>query len=227
METISSRDILSSILGRLPPPDLARAACVSRLWRSIASDPDVLTRSLLRPSPWRLRRLVGSPSSGSSWRRLVGLERFAISHRIVRGDTVPGLAVRYDVQVMDIKRLNNMMSDHGIHSRDRLLIPVTNPEILHDTTCYIELDAHAKREVAMLYLDGSGPGKSVTSAENRAGTWQGQGRKVLESVKRSMHVDDGTAEYYLSIGNGDPRAAFSEFAEDLRWEQQAGTRLTG
>lgn len=56
---------------------------------------------------------------------------------------------------MDIKRLNNMMSDHGIHSRDRLLIPVSTPDILIDGTCYIEVDAHAKREVVVLYLEGA------------------------------------------------------------------------
>ena len=55
---------------------------------------------------------------------------------------------------MDIKRLNNMMSDHGIYSRERLLIPISNPDILINGTCYIELDTYAKREVALLYLDG-------------------------------------------------------------------------
>ena len=50
-------------------------------------------------------------------------------------------------------------------------------------------------------------------------TEQGK-RKVLDSLKRSMQVDDGTAQYYLSISNGNPRAALSEFSEDLKWERQ-------
>lgn len=121
---------------------------------------------------------------------------------------------------MDIKRLNNMMSDHGIYSRERLLIPVSKPEMLINSTCYIEVDTHAKREVAVLYLEG-GPDGNLNSLLNRLTTERGK-RRLIDSLKRSMHVDDGTAQYYLSISNGDPRAALTQFSEDLSWERQVG-----
>lgn len=121
---------------------------------------------------------------------------------------------------MDIKRLNNMMSDHGIYSRERLLIPVTKPELLVNSTCYIELDSYAKREVAVLYLEG-GPVEKVTSLLSRLTTERGK-RRVIESLKRSMNVDDGTAQYYFSMSNGDPRAALTQFSEDVRWERDGG-----
>lgn len=121
----------------------------------------------------------------------------------------------------DIKRLNNMMSDHGIHSRDRLLIPVSKPNILIDSTCYIELDAHAKREVAVFYLDGT-PDTVVTRVLDKVTSDRGK-RRVIDSLRRSMHVDDATAQYYLSLSNGDPRGALMEFSEDITWERQ--TRL--
>lgn len=121
---------------------------------------------------------------------------------------------------MDIKRLNNMMSDHGIYSRERLLIPISKPDILINAICYIELDSYAKREVAVLYLEG-GPDKKLNSLLNKVSSGQGR-RRVIDSLKRSMQIDDGTAQYYLSISNGDPRAAISEFSEDLRWERHAG-----
>ena len=44
-------------------------------------------------------------------------------------------------------------------------------------------------------------------------------KRILESVRRSLQVDDGTAAYYLSVTEGDPRAAMMEYSEDLRWEQ--------
>lgn len=119
---------------------------------------------------------------------------------------------------MDIKRLNNMMSEHGIYSRERLLIPISNPEMLVDSTCYIEVDSHAKREVAVLYLDG-GPDRNLNSLLHRLSTERGK-KRVIDSLKRSMHVDDGTALYYLSISNGDPRAALTQFSDDVRWERQ-------
>ncbi|KAM0937625.1 putative F-box domain, LysM domain, F-box-like domain superfamily, LysM domain superfamily protein [Dioscorea sansibarensis] len=209
-----SPDVLRSILERLPPADLARSACVCRLWRAVASERDV--QEQVFRAPWGVRSVVGCPSSPAFWRHN-GIGRFAISHRLQRGDTVPGLALKYSVQAMDIRRLNNMMSDHGIHSRDRLLIPISKPDLLLDTTCFIELDAYAKREAAVLYLEGGPDGKG--GYLGRAITERGK-QRILDSVKRSMQVDEGTAEYYLSISNGDPRAAILQFSEDLSWEQQ-------
>ncbi|CAN1232885.1 F-box protein At1g55000 [Linum perenne] len=123
--------------------------------------------------------------------------------------------------VMDIKRLNNMMSDHGIYSRDRLLIPITDPVLLINSTCYVELDSYAKREVAVLYLTGQPDGK-LSPLSNNVASERGR-RRVLDSLRRSMQVDDETALYYLTISNGDPRAAISEFSADLRWETQVGS----
>lgn len=214
---LTCRDTLRLILQKLPLPDLARASCVCRLWNSVASDPELVAVAF--KAPWKLKDVVGKPASGIFWRDS-GIGKFAISHRLVKGDSLPGLAVKYAVQVMDIKRLNNMMSDHGIYSRERLLIPISNPDILVNATCYMELDTCAKREVAVLYLDG-GPDRKSSHLSNKISTEQGK-KKIVESLKRSMQVDDGTAQYYLSISNGDPRAALSEFSEDLRWERQVG-----
>ncbi|WVZ60189.1 hypothetical protein U9M48_010242 [Paspalum notatum var. saurae] len=212
-------DLLRAVLQRLPPIDVARSACVCRAWRAVASDRAVLEAAFC--APWGVRRVVGEPATGAFW-RTASLGRFALSHAVRRGDTVPGVALKYSVQVTDIKRFNNMMSDHGIHSRERLLIPISNPEILLGSACYIEMDHNAKREVAVFYPEGRPGGKTeslanIVSMERRS-------RRILESVRRSLHVDDGTAAYYLSVSEGDPRAAMMEYSEDLRWEQQRAGR---
>ncbi|KAG6469090.1 hypothetical protein ZIOFF_073788 [Zingiber officinale] len=250
-----SKDLLRAILELLPPQDLARSACVCRLWRAVASEREMREKAFR--SPWKVRRVLGDPSSALFWGHS-RLDRFAISHRLRRGDTVAGLALRYSVQgnfvlvwvvtitvfggwkelrfflaideyminvllspylVMGIKRLNNMMSDHGIHSRERLLIPVVKPELLLNSTCYIEFDEQAKREVAVLYLEG-GPDEKTNNLTNRAAFTERGKRKILNSLRRSMQVDVETAEFYLSFSNGDPRAAMMHFSEDLRWERQ-------
>ncbi|XP_065853353.1 F-box protein At1g55000 [Euphorbia lathyris] len=215
---LTCSDTLRLIFEKLPVPDLARASCVCSVWNAVASDAEIVRSAFMRP--WELKEVVGKPVSGSFWRDN-SIGKFAISHKIVRGDTVARLAVKYSVQVIDIKRLNNMMSDHGINSRERLLVPVSKPDLLTNGICYIELDTHAKREVAVLYLEGVPDGK-YSSLSSKVTSDHGK-RRILESLKRSMRVDDGTAEYYLSISNGDPRAALTEYSSDLRWERQTGS----
>lgn len=94
---LSSHDVLRSILELLSPPDLARASCVCRLWRDVASDREMLEGAFKRP--WKVGKVVGVPSSTAFWRH-PGLDRYAISHRLRRSDTVPGLALKYSVQVI-------------------------------------------------------------------------------------------------------------------------------
>ncbi|TXG65507.1 hypothetical protein EZV62_006782 [Acer yangbiense] len=224
-------DTLRIILSKLAVTDLARACCVCRVWNAVACANELIVDAF--KFPWKLREVVGRPINQSFWRDN-GISKFAVSHRIARGDTVQSLAVKYSVhlvanmrrieasrkQVMDIKRLNNMMSDHGIYSRERLLIPISNPDILIDRTCHIELDTHAKREVAVIYLEGE-PDRKHVSLLTRATSDQGK-RRIIDSLRRCMRVDDETAQYYLSISNGDPRAALSQYSADLKWEKQIG-----
>ncbi|KAM5561247.1 F-box protein [Rosa sericea] len=217
---LACRDTLRLIFEKLPIPDLARSSCVCRAWNSVASDQEIVVNAF--KSPWKLKDVVGKPASGSFWRDNT-LGKFAISHRIARGDSVASLAVKYSVQVMDIKRLNNMMSEHGIYSRERLLIPISDPEMLVGATCYVEVDPCAKREVAVLYLEDGPDQKSMSSCSLKSADSSGLNselgkKRVLESLRRSMQVDDATALYYLSIADGDPRAALSQFSQDLRWE---------
>lgn len=79
------------------------------------------------------------------------------------------------------------------------------------------MDHNARREVAVLYPEGR---PSVTESLANTISKERRSRRILESVRRSLHVDDGTAAYYLSVSEGDPRAAMMEYSDDLRWEQQ-------
>jgi hypothetical protein len=216
-DRVLTDDLWRSILERLSVRSLGCAACVCRLWHSIAGDPAVLAAAFT--APWKLREVVGKPTSSSFWRGQLG--QFAISHALQRQDTIAGLAVKYGVQVPEIRRVNNMMSEHGIHSRERLLIPVTRPEILDGQTCYIETDIYAKREVAVLYLDGTRPDKKEAHARATARVQRKLKREIMESLKRSLRVDDSTAQYYFALAEGDLRGALQEFSDDMQWEHTA------
>lgn len=93
---LSCRDILRLIFEKLSIPDLARSSCVCRLWQSVASDHEIVAGAF--KAPWKLKDVIGKPSSGSFWRDNC-LGKFAISHRILRGDSLASLAVKYSVQV--------------------------------------------------------------------------------------------------------------------------------
>ena len=83
-------------------------------------------------------------------------------------------------QVMDIRRQNMMMSDHGIHSRDRLLVPVTKKEFLEGKECYVEMDAYARREVAVLYPDGMGQNRKPSAAMQRYRVYRKLGQNISQ-----------------------------------------------
>jgi hypothetical protein len=101
-------------------------------------------------------------------------------------------------QVPEIRRVNNMMSDHGIHSRERLLIPISRPEVLVGQTCFIEVDVFAKREVGVVYLDGSKPNRKEAARDAEKAQHRLK-KEVMESLKRNLKVDDSTAQYYFSL----------------------------
>ncbi|CAI9282587.1 unnamed protein product [Lactuca saligna] len=50
------KDILRTIFEKLPVVDLARSACVCRLWSSVASDREIQVRAF--KAPWKLRKHV-------------------------------------------------------------------------------------------------------------------------------------------------------------------------
>lgn len=48
---------------------------------------------------------------------------FVRQHQVLRTDTLQMLAVRHGVTVPCLKRVNNLMTDHALHSRTHLFIP--------------------------------------------------------------------------------------------------------
>lgn len=94
---LACADTLRLILQKLTVTDLARASCVCRVWYSVVSENNMLVLAFM--APWKLKQVVGKPMNSSFWRDN-GIGKFAVSHRIARGDTVASLAVKYSVQVL-------------------------------------------------------------------------------------------------------------------------------
>lgn len=108
---LTCRDTLRLIFEKLSLADLARASCVCKTWNAFASDDDMVVEAF--KAPWKLLDVVGKPSSRSFWRDN-GIGKFAISHRILRGETVASLAVKYSSQVnqnMGVYYLTRKLND--------------------------------------------------------------------------------------------------------------------
>lgn len=103
---LDTADILRQILELLSPKDLARAACVCREWNGVATDREVIEKTFIRCL--KVRRIVGDPSSTGFW-RYSGIDKFAISHKLQREDSVTSLALKYSVQV------NNQINHEFCH----------------------------------------------------------------------------------------------------------------
>lgn len=51
------------------------------------------------------------------------LINFVYQHTVQRTDTLQMLAVRHNTDVPSLKRLNNIISEHSLHSRTNIFIP--------------------------------------------------------------------------------------------------------
>ncbi|XP_048552918.1 F-box protein At1g55000-like [Triticum urartu] len=91
-------DLVSvTTLHRLPPVDVARAACACRLLSTVASDRAVLEATFR--APWGVRHVLSDPATRAFW-RAASLARFALSRALCRGVTVSGIALKYSVQML-------------------------------------------------------------------------------------------------------------------------------
>lgn len=68
---------------------------------------------------------------------------------MVRTDSFLSLAVRYGVHPTAIKRVNNMISDHSLHSRLEVYVPVASEADLAGKYVQVGSCPHASRKAAV------------------------------------------------------------------------------
>lgn len=75
--------------------------------------------------------------------------------QVARTDSFLSLAVRYGVEPTAIKRVNNMISDHSLHSRIVVYIPVASAEQLKGRVVQLRYCSAAKRDVAVVLQESN------------------------------------------------------------------------
>eukprot|EP00898_Chlorokybus_atmophyticus_P004137 jgi/Chlat1/4724/Chrsp30S00370 len=237
------------IFARLPVDNFPALQLVCRQWRRVAGDEHLWRDNFVKAScagrggaggrvcmlRWELRGVEGYPSHPSFWFARGAERTFAIAHTVKHGDTLARIAVRYGVDVAEVKRHNMLMSDHALHSRARVLIPVRHANDIAGKVCSIELDPHSRREFALLSdsikhvgntLDGDDDEREL-SEEERQHARRELMDKLRDTLVKSLRVESAVADYYLQNNNGDLRAAYAEYLRDKEWERQQGQKLAG
>lgn len=139
-------------------------------------------------------------------------------------------------QVTAVKRQNNIISEHSIHVRERLLIPVPDAKFLEGKDCFVETDNYSRREVAVLCVGGSPGGQDPLQAGapddgKMAGALAHSKErfreKMVQTLRKGIKVDDATARYYLAQSGWDLRGAYAAFQVDAAWENQRHSRWLG
>ncbi|KAF8058099.1 F-box protein [Scenedesmus sp. PABB004] len=222
-------DALALVLSLCEPAALGRCRAVCRAWRAAASERDVRRAAFLRH--WGLAGCTGQPRQPAFY-ETAAPHSFARAHAVARGDSLAALAVRSGQDVHSIKRANNLMSDHSLHSRTHIFIPVTGREQLQDQVVSFAWCPLSKREFAVLPSGAATPaaaGAAATPASaHHAPAPAGEGgaafkleadaEKLCALLGRSLRVDAATASYYLHEAGGDVKAAMAAAAHDLAWE---------
>lgn len=70
---------------------------------------------------WGAAALVGSPPPAPALAS-AQLQHFAWRHQVGAGDTLARIAVKYGTTTASVKRLNNLMTDHSLATRDAVYI---------------------------------------------------------------------------------------------------------
>lgn len=232
--------VLRLALAWAEPRSLACCRAVSSLWREAASDQQVRVAAFLRH--WQLAACCGQPKQ-AAFLETAGLSSFVVQHQVSRTDTLTMLAVRHGCSVADVKRVNQLMSEHSLHSRHCVYVPVGSREQVAGRLVRFHFDPTAARDFAVLCSQqqqqpGATPGQRANEEQRdgdddgelqqlqgpRSSGWRSRAKvdamqvKLCQALGRSLRVDNATAQFYLADHGGDIKAAMEACAQDLAWE---------
>eukprot|EP00955_Chlamydomonas_euryale_P042743 352421-Chlamydomonas_euryale.AAC.24 len=190
-------------------------------WRLIARQEHVRVASLC--CTWRVNGVNVGADGQRAWTHLQAqrsLKGFVLKHIVQPHDTLSALAVHYGVPVMEIRRLNNMMSD-SISCRMHLYIPalVHLEQLAGRLLCY-EYDQMSKRGFAI--VQSCGPQEPLKPVQADPAKLAAKQKKLAALLASSLHIDEASAGYYLEAADGNIREAFAQAQQDARWAAAEG-----
>ncbi|GAA0138915.1 hypothetical protein LIER_00566 [Lithospermum erythrorhizon] len=129
-----------------------------------------------------------------------------IEHSVSKLDNLAGLAIKYGVEVADIRKLNGLVTDHQMFARKTLLIPLSIRHSLSsigsdapDNNCFDKtLPRRTKSDIVESFKLGSSPMRNVSPAMSTR-----QGYYAHEPAVEKSHSEGLEMAAYLKGGAQD------------------------
>ncbi|EFN56056.1 hypothetical protein CHLNCDRAFT_52157 [Chlorella variabilis] len=215
---------LLSVLRQLEDDmDVVRLRAVSSRVRKLA---DIVLEEKFRRR-WGVREVAAPPPASPAF-AATRASSFVLCHRLEGKETLAAVAVRHGCDVVALKRINNLLSDHAMYSRSHLFVPVPDAAAAAagQRVAFLH-DENSSRRMVVVCRDGEPlPGQLSGSGSGRQA-----GRnhdfvvaKLAAMLQRALRIDQPTAAYYVSQANCDIRQAIAKFEEDKRWENVMRSR---
>jgi len=195
------------------PEQLQAIKAVSQRWRNLAEE----VAPLMFLQQWHLAAVCGKPRSQRFY-MVSDLSSFVHEHKCGCLDTLSAVAVRYSSDVHTIKRVNNLISENALFSRERIFVPVASAGELDGQTVTLKWCPIVCRQFAVLNAqpDATAFGDMPLEA-NKQPQEQSLG-KLSVLLSRGLRIDEAQAQFYLVQAGGDIKAAIRLQREDAAWE---------
>eukprot|EP00892_Ulva_mutabilis_P009212 jgi/Ulvmu1/6663/UM003_0301.1 len=214
-------DLLSDILSRATILDVPTLRSVCKHWQYLCDCNQVVEKAFLRT--WGL----DSVDPMFSQEELLSLRpsSFVTVHHLRRGETMQALAIRYGATDIDIRVLNNLLSERALTAHSSVYVPLLE----HDAAA---LDGkHLRRDVTgalgrvlPVVCDDAVAAPEVDVLLRDAAPSSGMRALQVRLLAEEEAVPTGAAQYYLTEAGGDVRAAKAMHRDDMVWEDSAEGR---
>eukprot|EP00879_Flechtneria_rotunda_P015610 GHRR01016325.1.p1 GENE.GHRR01016325.1~~GHRR01016325.1.p1 ORF type:complete len:226 (+),score=72.59 GHRR01016325.1:157-834(+) len=195
--------VLPLVLSLAEPNSLAIVRTVSRVFKEVASDPQVRRAAFVHH--WGLRGCLGKPRQ-PQFLETATLLCFAYQHMVQHADSLQMLAVRYVANKQDLVGQVVRFCFCPLSARDFAVLQ----DLPHGQQQLSNADRQQQQQ-----QQRQGPCGIKWDQAYKVEALQA---KLCQMLGRSLYIDDATAKFYLEDANGDMKAAMEAFAQDLAWE---------
>lgn len=206
--------ILGKILSLLDDDELLEKRVLSHSARNLI-DTMLRTRFIER---WGICSIERPPPSPVAYVDCQ-LRNFAFTHYLESSaESLPTLAVRYNVQLTALRRLNNILNDRALCSRTAVLIPAAESDVRGALVSF-QNSSIASRPLWIVGAHGSSEnGEQRTSFLRSHRT---SSRSMVEHnillLMKALKLDRESASFYLLQSEGDLKSAILAYRDDMQW----------